>query len=349
MDGNETFIIKRRNSSIELYRIIATFTVLIVHFNGWFAGGLPGVDSLSNASMPEICQIMIQSSTIICVNMFLLISGYFGIKLKLESILRILLLLLFIKIPFYFVEVFYKESFSLTSFIGQFFVVSQAGYFIQCYLFLMFLSPVLNSFVEKYKKSILPWTLSFLLMEFWFGCIMNIDALGFNHGYSVIHFVLMYMLARNLSLYKDYLVKIEIQVYWGGYVICTVLIFFLFFLHIQWAMAYSNPIVVASSVCSFVPFLYKDFHNGTINWIAGSTFAVYILQVTHPIYDIIIYFDKTLKEAYPYPIYWLAGIGILLCFFAFCIVYDKLCDLFIRPIVKRILLVSNGKYNFIYK
>ena len=31
----------QRNSSIELYRIIATFAVLIVHFNGWFVGDWP--------------------------------------------------------------------------------------------------------------------------------------------------------------------------------------------------------------------------------------------------------------------------------------------------------------------
>lgn len=30
-----------RNSSIELFRILATFLVLVVHWNGWFVGGLP--------------------------------------------------------------------------------------------------------------------------------------------------------------------------------------------------------------------------------------------------------------------------------------------------------------------
>lgn len=31
---------KQRNSSIELFRILATFLVLVVHLNGWLAGGL---------------------------------------------------------------------------------------------------------------------------------------------------------------------------------------------------------------------------------------------------------------------------------------------------------------------
>lgn len=31
---------QERNSSIELFRILATFLVLIVHWNGWFVGGI---------------------------------------------------------------------------------------------------------------------------------------------------------------------------------------------------------------------------------------------------------------------------------------------------------------------
>lgn len=30
---------KERDSSVETFRILATFTVLIVHFTGWFLGG----------------------------------------------------------------------------------------------------------------------------------------------------------------------------------------------------------------------------------------------------------------------------------------------------------------------
>lgn len=96
--------LKKRNSSIELYRIIATFTVLIVHFNGWFVGGMRGFDyhqpTLSGAG-----QMIIEALTCICVNMFLIISGYFGIRLKFTSVIRLCLLLALIYIPFYIVDV----------------------------------------------------------------------------------------------------------------------------------------------------------------------------------------------------------------------------------------------------
>ena len=86
-----------RNSSIELYRIIATFAVLIVHFNGWFLGDwpLPAYD-ISNPTLFRTGQMIISAAVIICVNMFVIISGYFGIRLKLSSILKLLIYLVLI-------------------------------------------------------------------------------------------------------------------------------------------------------------------------------------------------------------------------------------------------------------
>lgn len=54
---------KERNSSIELYRIIATFTVLIVHFNGWFVDGMRGfvilLTFLFCVAYQKICESMV--------------------------------------------------------------------------------------------------------------------------------------------------------------------------------------------------------------------------------------------------------------------------------------------------
>ena len=104
MDQIPLSMMKERNSSVELYRIIATFTVLIVHFNGWFVGGMRGFD-FYNPTLYGAGQMIIEASTIICVNMFLIISGYFGIRLKLISVIRLCLLLVLIYVPFYVVEI----------------------------------------------------------------------------------------------------------------------------------------------------------------------------------------------------------------------------------------------------
>lgn len=185
-----------RNSSLELYRIIATFTVLIVHFNGWFVE-IPERFDFAHITLYRIGQMIIEAATIICVNMFILISGYFGIKLRLSSVIKLCLLLALIYVPFYiWATIVLDWAFSVTSLIGRLFVVSSAGYFIQSYIMLMFFSPVLNAFVEKYGEKVLPWTIVFIAIEFWFDCVRDIENFGFNGGYSIIHFVLVYMVAR---------------------------------------------------------------------------------------------------------------------------------------------------------
>lgn len=332
---------KSRNSSVELYRIIATFAVLVVHFNGWFVGGMPEYFDVHHLSLFRVSQMLIEAATCICVNMFLVISGYFGVRLKWESIVKICLLLFCIYIPFYLFSAIYNSEFGVSSFIRNFFVISKSGYFIQCYLMLVFLSPALNSFVEKYGKSILWWSLVFLGIEFWFGCIMKVEALGFNKGYSVIHFVLMYMIARCLSLYKEQLIKVRCWKWVAGYMLCTILIALMYVVGIKFCWDYSNPLVVFSSICSFMPFIYYNYENKFINWIAKSTLAVYIIQVTNPVYAVIVKLDRFMLDTNPYSVYLLLSMLFIIFFFILCVLYEKMCGIAIRPIASGIQLLVN--------
>ena len=74
---------KVRQSNLELLRIVAMFLVLMVHAN-FLSLKAPihedGIDCF------VILKCFVQSISIVCVNVFILISGYFGIKLKIKSI-----------------------------------------------------------------------------------------------------------------------------------------------------------------------------------------------------------------------------------------------------------------------
>lgn len=330
-----SIIQKQRNSSIELYRIIATFTVLIVHFNGWFVE-MRGFD-FHHLTLLGAGQTIIESSTIICVNMFLIISGFFGIRLKLTSVIRLCLLLVLIYVPFYIIDIlFFGGAISVRTLIGKLLVISNAGYFIQGYLMLMFFSPVLNSFVEKYGRKILPWTLIFAGIECWFESIREIENFGFNRGYSIIHFVLMYMVARCIALYKDKLLVIP-RTYWLlGYVVSTMIICFMYVVDLECTFAYSNPVVIVSSICSFIPFLYRNWYDKTVNWIAGGTLAVYIIHCTDPVYSLLVNLDNYFLENYTYFIYLLLCGFVILLTFLFCVVYQKICESMVNPVINKL-------------
>lgn len=324
---------KLRNSSVELYRILATFAVLIVHFNGWFVDA-PKPFDINAFTITDVGQIVIEAMTIICVNMFLIITGYFGLKLKLESLLRIAFLLVLIYIPFYLLNYYIGGTFVLKSFIGKFFVVTQAGYFVQCYVFLMFLSPVLNAFLSLDRKIVLRWTFAFIIVETWFDCFMGIECLGFSGGYAIMHFVLMYMIGRCLFIYKEELLRIRRSYWMFGYIACTLVIILMFVIGLKFSLYYSNPVTILSTCCSFMPFLYKNYHNTVINWIASSTLSVYIIQVTPPVYYKIVKLDMYLLTSLPYWHYLLALLVFVVLFFFVCVFYGKLCEMIYKPLVE---------------
>ena len=73
-------------------------------------------------------------------------------------------------------------------------------------------------------RDCLKWVLVFWGLEFWFDCIMEVEELGYNRGFSVIHFVLMYMIARCIKLYENDIKKIRPMIWVLGYLFLTLVI-----------------------------------------------------------------------------------------------------------------------------
>lgn len=332
----------QRNSSVELYRIIATFAVLIVHFNVWFVGDWPlGSYDINNPTIFRTTQMIITAATIVCVNMFIVISGYFGIKLKVSSILKLCIYLALIYVPLYFAKCVSEHDFSTMALIDRLFVISNAGYFIQCYFMLMILSPVLNAFLDKYGKKSLKWVLLFWALEFWFGCIMDVEELGYRDGHSVIHFVLIYMIARCVRFYEDDIKKINLWYWVLGYLCSTAVVVITYIMDINWCWDFSNPALVLSAVCSFIPFLYKTYYNKYINWIASGTLAVYIIHVTVRIRSILMTVDRNLLDTNIYPVYLIKAFAVILIVFVSSVLYGVVCNSISNRVTKGIDNITN--------
>jgi len=63
-----------RLSNIELLRIVAMFLVLVVH-SDFFSLGAPTSMEIANSPMQSYVRIFIESFSIVCVNVFVMISG----------------------------------------------------------------------------------------------------------------------------------------------------------------------------------------------------------------------------------------------------------------------------------
>lgn len=201
----------------------------------------------------------------------------------------------------------------------------------------MLISPILNSYIEKYDRChILNMTVFFIVLEFWFDCILHNDRFGFTQGYSVIHFCVIYIMGRLLALYKDTLLKVKIHWWGGGFFVCCFVISVMHVIGFDFTFNYSNPVVIFSAICSFVPFLYFKFYSKFINWIASGAFAVYVIQIVDPIYHALCDYDAYLLANNPYMVYLIKGLAFCIIFFILCVLYDKLRDYFSSGIVNRI-------------
>lgn len=327
-----------RNSSIEVLRIIAMAMVLLTHYNWSMLGAAKShvvFDAVGGA------RIIFESCIVICVNLFLLISGYFGLRFKLKSICNIgvlvisVLLLEFLSEQLLVPHFLNREPEPITfiSVLNPILFISSSDYFVVDYIFLMVLSPILNTFINANGKKILPLVLILLGIELWFDCVRPNQYFGINGGYSIIHFIIMYMVARCLYLYKSELEKIK-QVQWIVlYLVCAALVTIMYVLKADCALYYSNPLVVIESVAFFMLFVNKSFYNRAINWIASGTFSVYILHRYNPVHYIMMSVDTTLFSNQPFYLYVLYSIPFLVAIFMFAVCFDKLVGFVRKPVM----------------
>lgn len=312
----------KRNSSVELFRIIATFLVLIVHFNGWFVGTM--AEKITVFTLPNIIQSIIEASSITCVNCFLVITGWYGLRFKWKHVWTIWSILVWIYVPFYLVYSYFYNDFSIKLLLFKIIAIGQESYYVQCYLMLLFLSPILNSFVEKFGKRILPYTLAFWSIEIVFDWILKNKSLAFGHGFMLTHFILMYLLGQTANLYKTeinnlFSVKKFLFIYMSGVVIIFCMYIYIPF---QITFAYSNPVNVIMAFSLFFIFERRVFYNSIINTISTSTLAVYIAHITPPVYNILKEWDIYVLSNYSYFLYLVIMAITIIIVYIIATIYD---------------------------
>lgn len=330
-----------RISNIELYRIVVTLFVLIVHFNGYFVG-------LDAKELNFFCipQIVIESFTVIAVNGFIIISGYFGINNVYKSLWKLYKYMICITVPLMLGTAVYHDSISISQIVKAFLPFSQKeNYFINGYIIMLLFSPFINQYTKYKGGYILNLIMLLIFAEFWFDNIWEVKTFGFNDGYSGLHFVVLYIIGRYLSCIKERLSNLTLKFLLFGYLCCSVVITLLCYFNINWALNYSNPLIILSAVFLFIAFLnMKPFINRTINSLASCSLFVYILQISSPFETYLSKLDKYYLQNYNYISYILFCLITILLFYLFCYVYCKI----ILHITNRIFSFIENKTKSLY-
>lgn len=288
-------MVEQRQSNIELLRIVAMMLVLILHANG-IALGLPGQqDCISNPGI-SFLRLSIESLCIVCVNVYVLISGWFGIRTTPRKLAGFLFTCLFYSLLLTAVIWAVKgfPSIPLKTFAGCF-LFGQDYWFANSYLLLCIISPALNLLFEHSDRRTARFTVfAFLLMMVTFGWLHTMPE--FKFGYSTISFIGLYMLGRYMRLYVFGSDRKTLNkwVAVAGYLVCAGLLALMAFLVFRGGFSYVvsrcvfsylNPLTIMATVFLFLFFRDLKIDSGFVNTVAKSSFAVYLFHLNPFIWD----------------------------------------------------------------
>lgn len=271
---------KDRLSNIELLRIIAITMVVMLHFNAHCLH--PGllVSPPTECSWFNIEGFAIESLCIAAVNVFVLISGYFSIKLSFRSVLNLYVRCLIIGLLTYLAYILITDSaISMSVLTGRLMAFTHnKWWFVISYLGLMTVSPILNAGCEKMnKKTFLSVIVLFSIVIVYFGWWRYQEQTY--GGYSLIHFIYLYILARFIRLHvsKDFINRNR-WLWFGLYLVISMGLTFMPFKLSHEVFTYDNPLVIASALCTLFFFLSIPLHSKIINTAAASVFSAYLIQ-----------------------------------------------------------------------
>lgn len=325
-----------RQSNIEILRIIAMFMILLWHAWGHFEAGLPQYPFhfIVGLSWPILN---------IHVDLFVLISGYFGLKLRLKS-----LLMLYTSVLFYTIILFtYSEITNInngTNILSLIFPLTHGDWwFIRIYVLLLFISPLLNIIIDKCNINNSWKTCLFITcgVNFYFSYIQEVDTI-YHYGYDLSNFICLYFIGRYIYYKKD-IFKTKNILYITFLIIILKIIFGLACKiysidHIFRLTDYCNPlnVLLAATVFYLVVKWRPTWKNRIVNNISTSTLSVYLITDNSIIREqlkIFTHFYFTtipIKELY-LPTYLI----ILIMLFFLCILIDKCRIMIMKPFLDK--------------
>lgn len=335
---------KVRDSNMELLRIIAMVLVMVVHAN-FRALPTPGVRFIAAQPTSALLQFFTEGLSIIAVDLFVLLSGWYGIRPKMNRFAELFFQVLFFTLVGVGLSELIAPGSAVNSpdFWSRFFMLGDGQYwFVKTYIGLYILSPVLNAYVEQASRRSFTWLLvAFFTFQFIFGWYWEATT-WFRAGYSLTSFMGLYLLARYIRLYPVKCWQLNRWLDLAIYLVIALLLTVVMF-HIKKNGGlggkfyfYNCPLVIISAVHFMLFFSKFSFKSRVVNWLAISAFAIYL---THSGTFLWTYYDDAIRR-------WFATesrfvfigyvVAMMLVVFIGSILLDKARLLLWRPILKRL-------------
>lgn len=274
-----------RQSNLELLRILSMCGVLLVHAD-FGALGWPDNRELASEPFYSVTRIVLEAFALVSVNVFVLISGWFGINFRWEALAKLLFQCMFFFFGIYFTLVFWGvEQFGLGG-LWRCLMLGNNAWFVKCYIGLMIVAPVINAFVKTADRiTFRNLLILFFVFQSTYGWISD-GAEFIKEGYSVFSFSGLYMLARYIRIHSPHFTSrsavFDFMTYGGLSLLTAVMMVAATYLDrcniLMLLFKYTSPLLIAAAMFLLLGFSKKPFVSKTVNVIAASCFAVYLFH-----------------------------------------------------------------------
>lgn len=280
---------KTRNTNVEVLRMLVMFGILLWHVT---------VHGYSLAHMEELNILTIQHDFMNslsvamfapCVDLFVLISGYYGIKFSFKTLAR-----------FEGQAIFYSYLTAAGAILllghcpglmGKIFpIIGNRWWFLTTYVMLLIIAPILNEGIKRLTEK---QHLSIIFLFIAINCVGYLFIRRTPNGSNLQSFILIYVIGQYLHSYKDkYKMLTNKKVLLAGFIFCTLINFIAVSLCLQFGvkypklvtigimlyLSYSNPVILLQAILIFCAVLsLKPTYNIKVNTIAKHVFGVYLI------------------------------------------------------------------------
>lgn len=326
-----------RLSNFELLRIISMMGVLTSH-------SLMSMYDLhtTNFSVINEIRVFVMNASCLAVNCFVMISGWFQIRQSWKSFYGLFTPILFWSVVCCGTALAFGECNLIDFGKHLIFPMTETGlWFIKTYLALFLIAPFLNSAINNMNDSQLRWSsLMLLIVDVYIGYLHQSHEITID-GYHLVHFITLYVLGSTLrkanwlqqNVCKLFIIVVLLLLLMTGLHMCKMV-----FLPtaVIYSLRYNSPILMVTSILTFLLFANLKIESKIINWISESVLAVYLIS-SLPFFGPRYY--EILKELSTKNTGILALVlivGVMMSFYFICIVADKVRKLMVRSIDKKI-------------
>ncbi len=274
----------KRDSRFELLRLFSIFGIIFHHLI------IKGADTVGyitpfNYEIHGGVGIFLNSIFICGVNLFILITGWFGCKHQVKGIFRILIdCIVFGSISYLFLTIFSNHQFKFNELYRSCYFVT--NWYAVAYIMLLLIAPLLEKSLDKITSHELGrWLLLLTIFNVYFG--YHLKKVNDN-GYNVVNFIYLYYIGRYLRIscnnWVIFIRKHSLLIYFINIVFLT---FGFIILNkigrtptsIHW-FAYNQPFVLCCSISLFLFFSNLNIQSDIINILAKGVFGTFLLHTT---------------------------------------------------------------------